>query len=272
MVKVVRVLVLPLAILLSLLLSPAANAATSLPNSMAALGDSITRAADVCCWYGDHPADSWSTGNSPYDGVYSQYERLVALHPVITNHESNDAVSGAKASGLSTQVSAALAQKPAYVTLLIGANDLCTSSTSTMTSTGNFTTQVGASLAALHQGLPEAKIFVSSIPNIYQLWSVLHGNWVARYVWSTAGICQSMLASTNTETARQQVVAREAAFNQILSQTCALYSQCRWDAYATYNHAFTASQISTLDYFHPSLSGQAALAQVTWNASWWSGA
>jgi lysophospholipase L1-like esterase len=204
--------------------------------------------------------------------VYSQYERLVALHPVITNHESNDAVSGAKASGLSTQVSAALAQKPAYVTLLIGANDLCTSSTSTMTPTGNFTTQVRASLAALHQGLPEAKIFVSSIPNIYQLWSVLHGNWVARYVWSTAGICQSMLASTNTETARQQVVAREAAFNQILSQTCALYSQCRWDAYATYNHAFTASQISTLDYFHPSLSGQAALAQVTWNASWWSGA
>src|SRR5665647_2015738 len=96
--------------------------------------------------------------------------------------------------------------------------------------------------------------------------------WVTRYVWSTAGICQSMLASTNTETARQQVVAREAAFNQILSQACALYSQCRWDAYATYNHAFTASQISTLDYFHPSLSGQAALAQVTWNASWWSGA
>jgi hypothetical protein len=141
-----------------------------------------------------------------------------------------------------------------------------------MTSTGNFTTQVRASLAALHQGLPEAKIFVSSIPNIYQLWSVLHGNWVARFVWSTVGICQSMLASTNTETARQQVVAREAAFNQILSQACALYSQCRWDAYATYNHAFSSGQISTLDYFHPSLSGQAALAQVTWNASWWSGA
>src|SRR5450759_4396334 len=140
---------------------------------MAALGDSITRAAVVCCWYADHPADSWSTGNSPYDGVYSQYERLVALHPVITNHESNDAVSGAKASGLSTQVSAALAQKPAYVTLLIGANDLCTSSTSTMTATGIFTNEVTAALTALHKGLPNARIFVSSIPNIYQLRSVL---------------------------------------------------------------------------------------------------
>ena len=28
-------------------------------------------------------------------------------------------------------------------------------------------------------------------------------------------------------------------------------------------HRFSASQISTLDYVHPSLSGQAALAQVT---------
>src|SRR5450759_306756 len=269
MVKVVRVLILPLALLLSLLMAPAANAITTLPDSMASLGDSINRAADVCCWYGDHPGQSWSTGHNPYDGVNSQYERLVALHPAMAGHEHNDAVSGAKASGLSTQVSAALAQKPAYVTLLIGANDLCTSSTSTMTATGIFTNEVTDALAALHTGLPNARIFVSSIPNIYQLRSVLQGNWVARYVWSTAGICQSMLASTNTAQLRQQVVTREVAFNQILAGACALYNQCRWDGYATYNYQFSASQISTLDYFHPSLSGQAALAQVTWNVSWW---
>jgi len=269
MVKVVRVLVLPLALLLSLLMAPAANAATTLPNSMAALGDSITRAANVAFWYGDHPADSWSTGNNSYDGVYSQYERLVTLHPATTFHGHNDAVSGAKASGLSTQVTAALAQKPGYVTLLIGANDLCTSSTSTMTSTANFTNQVRAALDRLHTGLPEARIFVSSIPNIYQLRSVLQGNWMARNVWFAAGICPSMLASTNTETARQLVVAREKTFNESLSQACAQYPLCRWDGYATYNYKFSASQISALDYFHPSLSGQAALAQVTWSKSWW---
>lgn len=66
MVKVVRVLVFPLALLLSLLMAPTANAATTpLPNSMAALGDSITQAANVAYWYGDHPADSWSTGSRP---------------------------------------------------------------------------------------------------------------------------------------------------------------------------------------------------------------
>jgi len=195
MVKVVRVLVLPLALLLSLLTAPAANAAarTPLPNSMAALGDSITQADDVAFWYGDHPANSWSTGNSPSDGVTSQYERLVVLNSRIRGNEYNDAVSGAKASGLTAQVSKAVEQKPDYVTLLIGANDLCTSSLSTMTSTARFTSQVDAALAALHMGLPAgATIFVSSIPNIYQLRSVLQGNWVARFVWSTAGICGSL--------------------------------------------------------------------------------
>ena len=113
---------------------------------------------------------------------------------------------------------------------------------------------------------------MSSIPNIYQLRSVLQRNWVARFVWASAGICPSMLASTNTEIARQQVVAREAAFNQILSEACGQYTECRWDGNSTYNYQFSASQISTLDYFHPSLSGQAALAQLTWKASWWSGA
>ena len=272
MVKVVRVLVLPLALLLSLLMAPVANSATTpLPNSMAALGDSITQAVDVCCSYGNHPANSWSTGYSPSDGVTSQYERIATLNPAIKGYGYNDAVSGAKASGLSTQVLAAVAQNPAYVTLLIGANDLCTSSTSTMTATETFTKEVTDALATLHTGLPNARIFVSSIPNIDQLRSVLQGNWVARFVWSTAGICQSMFASTNTPALRQQVVDREVAFNEILAGACTQDIQCRWDGYATYNYKFSASQISTLDYFHPSLSGQAALAQVTWNASWWSG-
>ena len=65
MVKVVRVLALPLALLLCMWTSPAAEAATSLPGSIASVGDSITRAYDVCCWYGDHAEDPWSTGGQP---------------------------------------------------------------------------------------------------------------------------------------------------------------------------------------------------------------
>ena len=78
-----------------------------------------------------------------------------------------------------------------------------------------------------------------------------------------------MLGATRTEAERQLVVSREQAFNQILGDVCAQHSRCRWDNKAVYNYQFTASQVSALDFFHPSLSGQAALARVTWNRSWW---
>ena len=112
-------------------------------------------------------------------------------------------------------------------------------------------------------------VFVGSIPNIHQLWQVLHTNSLARWAWANFHICQSMLGATRTEAERQQVVAREQAFNQILADVCGQYSRCRWDGGAVYHYQFTASQVSALDFFHPSLSGQAALARVTWAASWW---
>jgi hypothetical protein len=156
------------------------------------------------------------------------------------------------------------------VTILMGANDLCTSSPSTMTSTTTFRAQFSQAMATLMAQDQDPYVFVSSIPNIYQLWQVLHTNSLARTVWAAAKICQSMLAATSTETQRQQVVTRELAFNQILADVCAKYSRCRWDNKAVYNYSFSTSQVSSLDFFHPSLSGQAALARVTWAASWWS--
>jgi hypothetical protein len=44
---------------------------------------------------------------------------------------------------------------------------------------------------------------------------------------------------------------------------------CRFDDLAVFNYHFTAGQVSRLDYFHPSLSGQATLASITWSRSWW---
>jgi lysophospholipase L1-like esterase len=253
------------------LLAPVSAAATpALPNSMAALGDSITRAYDVCCSYRDHPGQSWSTGGTWYDGITSHYERIKRRNSTIVGHAYNHAVTGAKMSAAPAQASAAAAQHVAYVTVLLGANDLCTSSLSTMTSTDAFAARFREAMATLKQQLPQARIFVSSLPDLYQLWKVLHTNRLARTVWATAGICPSMLGASRTEAERQQVVARETAFNAILRDTCRQYGdRCRWDGGATYNYKFRASQVSILDFFHPDLDGQAALARVTWAASWW---
>jgi lysophospholipase L1-like esterase len=263
------VMVLLVAILVGLVARPAWASTAPLPDSMAALGDSITRAYDVCCFYGDHPGQSWSTGYTGYDGISSHYERIKLAKPAIVGHAYNDAVTGAKMSAAPTQADKAVAQSAQYVTILMGANDLCTSSPSTMTPTATFRSQFESAMTKLMGQARKPYVFVSSIPNLYQLWQVLHTNSAARWVWANFHICQSMLGATRTEAERQQVVAREQAFNQILADTCAKYARCRWDGLAVYNYQFSASQVSTLDYFHPGLSGQATLAKITWAASWW---
>jgi hypothetical protein len=265
--RVARIVAL-VVILVGLVAQPA-WAAPPLPSSMAALGDSITRAYDVCCSYGDHPGQSWSTGSTSYDGIASHYERIRQRNPAITGHAANDAVTGAKMDDAPGQATQAVSQGARYVTILLGANDLCTSSPETMTSTDDFRAQFSQAMATLMAGDQDPYVFVSSIPNIHQLWEVLHTNSVARWVWANFHICQSMLGATRTAAERQQVVDREVAFNQILADGCRVYARCRWDNWAVYNYQFSASQVSTLDFFHPSLSGQAALARVTWAASWW---
>jgi lysophospholipase L1-like esterase len=271
MQRVSRVVLLLLAVLLlSLVGSPVAAATPPpLPASMAALGDSITRAYDVCCAYGDHPGQSWSTGYAWYDGINSHYERIKRVKASIAGRGYNDAVTGAKMAAAPGQAATAVTQGASYVTILLGANDLCTSSPATMTSTDSFRADFARAMATL-AAEPSRHIFVSSIPNLHQLWELLHTNSVVRTVWATAHICQSMLGATRTPDERQQVVQREQAFNQILAEVCGNYpNNCRWDGGATYNYQFSVSQVSSLDFFHPSLSGQAALARVTWAKSWW---
>jgi hypothetical protein len=109
-------------------------------------------------------------------------------------------------------------------------------------------------------------VFVSSIPNVYTLWSLLHTSGSARFAWSLYGVCQNMLGSTVTEAQRQTVLAQLQADNDALAAVCATYTHCKWDNYATYKVAFTTTQVSTVDYFHPSVAGQKLLAQVAWNA------
>src|SRR4029450_13843369 len=93
--RIARILILALAVVLAGLVAQPAWAAPPLPSSMAAIGDSITRAAGVWCFYGDHPGQSWSTGYTSYDGIASHYERIRQLNSAITGHAWNDAVTGA---------------------------------------------------------------------------------------------------------------------------------------------------------------------------------
>jgi lysophospholipase L1-like esterase len=255
--------------------SPPAHAAAStlapIPGSMASLGDSITRGFDSCGWWQDCPSRSWATGDDT--SVNSQYLRIRAKNPAISGHAYNDAKTGAKASDLSGQAQAAASQHVGYVTILMGANDACTSSESTMTPVATFSAQVSSALSVLAAGLPDAYIDLVSIPDIKRLWYVGKGNLAARTVWSAAGICQSMLANpTSTSAAdnarRDRVRQRVIDFNAVLAQACAQYPRCRFDGNAVFSYQFTLSQVSGWDYFHPNTAGQAVVADVTYRTGY----
>jgi lysophospholipase L1-like esterase len=240
---------------------------------MASTGDSITRAYNTGWFpYTDNPGASWSTGTS--STVRSHYSRLLGLQPLISGHAYNDAKSGAKMTDLAGQMTTVAGQHVDYVTVLMGGNDVCTSSESTMTSVTNFRAQFTTAMNVITSGSPSTLIYVASIPNVYQLWSVLHNNGTARSVWALFSVCQSMLANpsstASTDVARRaRVLQRDIDFNTALQEICALYAQCRFDNNAVFNTAFAASDITTRDYFHPSVSGQAKLASVTWSAGYW---
>ncbi|WP_189337565.1 GDSL-type esterase/lipase family protein [Arthrobacter sp. AFG7.2] len=262
--------VLLLLILVTLAAAPTPQTAAEAvyPRSMAALGDSLSQANNACCRPGDQPAQSWSTGDGPGDGVASHYERLLQLGPAIRGNNANHSVSGAKASDLPRQAAAAAGHRPEYVTVLMGANDLCTSSLETMTPVEDFRASVTQALEILDRTEPRPRVFVSSIPSLYQLWHVLREDPAAQSAWSASGACQSMLAVSASEEARQEVVRRQEAFNAALAQSCAQYTSCRHDGGALYAHVPSPEDMSILDYFHPSLRGQSTLADITWTEAW----
>jgi lysophospholipase L1-like esterase len=247
--------------------TPAA-AAGDPPSSMASMGDSISRGFNACGWYVDCTSHAFSTGTDA--ATDSQYLRIVAVNPAMSGHAYNDAKTGAKIADMPGQAAAAVKQQVGYVVMLIGANDACTGSEASMTPVATFRSSVDSALGTLKSGLPTAKVQVISIPDVKRLWQVGMVNANARNTWGLFGICQSLLANpTSTAAAdadrRDRVRQRVIDFNTQLAQACAAYGpNCKWDDNTMFNYPFTLSQVSTWDYFHPNASGQAILAQMSY--------
>ncbi|MHB8242461.1 MAG: SGNH/GDSL hydrolase family protein [Solirubrobacteraceae bacterium] len=244
--------------------------ATAYPSSMDALGDSITQAFNTCTTaFTNCPENSWSTGTNA--SVDSYYLRLLALNSGISGHNYNDSVSGSKMSDLNSQALNAYSRNVELVTIEIGNNDACTSSITTMTSIANFESQFKTAMTTLHTDLPNAAIKVGSLANAYRLWELFHTNSTATSTWTHLSVCQSLLANpTSTAPAdvkrREEFKAREEGYDKSLEGICATYTQCKFDKDAAFKSLFTTSDVSTRDYFHPSIEGQALIASGAWTA------
>ncbi|MFK4837872.1 SGNH/GDSL hydrolase family protein [Microbacterium sp. ZW T2_14] len=238
---------------------------------MAALGDSITQAAMTCSSLTSCPANSWSTGSAT--SVNSHFLRLRAAGATALV-VSNNAVSGAASTALPGQAQAAVTQAAQYVTIEIGANDACTRTVAAMTATATFRANVQTALTTLAASGASPEIFVASIPSLQRLYDLNKSSISARFAWGILQTCQSMLANPSSTRAadverRAAVQQRVNEFNQALSEVCAATAKCRFDGFAVADYAFAKSDVSTRDYFHPSLAGQATLAALTWQKTQW---
>ena len=239
--------------------------------SMAALGDSITLGVSSCSSWSGCAQNSWATGSSTAVGSHLLRLRAAGATNLIAY---NDAVSGSRSVALDAQARAAVQQGAQYVTIEIGANDACTRTVAEITPTATFKADVAAALTTLGTSDPAPQIFVASIPSLQRLYEVNRTSSSARFTWSLLRICQSMLANpSSTQPADMQrraaVQQRVNDYNITLQEACAVVVTCRYDGGAVAGYAFARTDISTRDYFHPSVAGQARLSSITWPTTQW---
>jgi lysophospholipase L1-like esterase len=243
--------------------------ATELPTSIASLGDSITRGFNACGFYVDCTRRSWSTGDD--EDVRSHRHRLLDFGVELTR-QANLARSGARSDALAGQAAAAVAMRAQYVTIEIGANDACARSEAAMTSVEDYRRNIRAGLAVLREGVPQARVFVASVPDLRRVWAVGRGAWYIRKAWDKLDVCPSMLARSESVDAadvrrRDRVRVRTILYNEVLAQECAAYGpRCWYDQQAVFRYPFTRKLLSKWDFFHPNAAGQRRLAYITWQS------
>lgn len=233
------------------------------PTSVAAAGDSITRGFDACSVLADCPEVSWATGSDP--AVRSLASRLLG-EAAVPERSWNYAVTGSRMADLPGQLTAAAAHKPDLVTVMVGSNDACRPTASSMTPVADFRSGFEQALAQLRAASPASQVYVSSVPDLQRLWEQGKDLPMVRQVWKL-GICQSMLAdplslATGATARREQVRARVVEYNQVLREVCGKDPLCRYDGGAVFQYPFAAEQLSRWDWFHPGKDGQARLAEL----------
>ncbi|MGW0596932.1 SGNH/GDSL hydrolase family protein [Streptomyces sp. NPDC002776] len=235
------------------------------PESVAAVGDSITTGFDACSVLSDCPEVSWATGSS--EQVDSLAVRLLG-ETRAAGRSWNYAVTGARMADLPGQMAQAATRKPELVTVLAGANDACRNTTAAMTSVADFRAQFEEAMRTLRGALPKAQVYVASVPDLKRLWSQGRTSALGKQVWKL-GICPSMLGDADSLDAaatlrRETVQKRVEDYNAVLREVCAKDRRCRSDGGAVYAYRFGTEQLSRWDWFHPSVNGQARLAEIAY--------
>jgi lysophospholipase L1-like esterase len=257
-----------------------------LPDMLAAIGDSYTRAYDVAAVFSphhDHPAYSWAVGTAKKDGIFSLRERFEAAGAELTVVDAS--TSGRKMSDAVRQANVVVAAarklpagETAYVTFELGTNDLCAEPNQPITKPATFDAQLRSAMTILADGLPPgSRILMMSVPDFVRFRVITQADPAARAHFNQnlkANSCPPFLGASNTTTI-PQATAILAQYDDSLRRACADIEaggrvHCTSNIAGLAEADFTIEDLSPADYFHPSITGQAKMAQAAWTYGDWS--
>lgn len=250
------------------------------PKRIYSIGDSITRAFDAYL-PNDNPNLSWINGYFGFwqkvlglPNINSHYQRIRSAYGRWGTSNVMNAFNGARMSDFSA-MAANVSGNSTYVTTFLGANDICSASAMGIPSDEDFAGYFRNGMNELVNRLPSgATIYVAAIPDIEQVYQIgltkdALGFVSCPIVWAIGDICQSMLSHSNEDVDRAYVTSRILSLNDTMKTIVANeYQNVGLFVYYTdvTNEAFTASEVSDIDCFHPSELGQKTISSKTWTA------
>ena len=198
---------------------------------------------------------SYSTGSDP--DLRQPVPAAAAHKPRASGHEYNDAEVGAQRIDLFWEMSLAVWQKADVVTVLIGANDACTTTVGQMTPVATSRNSINEAFGLFFSNRPGARIVLSSIPEHLPGVAGRPHQPRASMIWQASVSLpvdaeQSDLDSAPADQLRRDFVSLQIAkYNAALASVCAQYRGCRWDGGALWRYPFQLSQLSSLRLLPP---------------------
>lgn len=238
------------------------------PASLVVIGDSMSLAMSSCGAAEPCLEASWAVGTDR--AVDSIAQRLGERSGVVPKTAAI-AKLGAGVSFADDAV-ASLSQKQAdLVLVLLGANDACTSSMDSVTSAADFAAGYASLLAGVRATAPDAPIVAYSVPDLLRLWELGRDDPAIVKAWGASPSCRSLLGDADSDAApdvarRGEIAALLDSYDTAIAGACAAVTGCTFDDGAVHAVVFEDGDVSDVDHFHASRSGQATLAAAAWPA------
>jgi len=230
---------------------------------MGALGDSITAGFNAGGLF-DHKRNSWSGG-------FAIDSHAVKLRAKLGQHvrSRNVAKSGAFISDLPRQAGLLLraGYRPDYVTILIGANDICTGQQKTEPLIKSSRLILDETLAKLRSSNSDVKIALAGVPNLPHLYNIMKEKPTCLKQWKSFNVCSTILLAKPEQI--KEATHTWQSFNQMLEQFAADNPEHVKFAPKTSEPIFQTSEVSAIDCFHPNVRGQVFLSNSVWEQGWY---